>query len=68
VEALMPHRRTDKKGSFGGHFDDLVKVVGTEPHVKAGKAKRRPKTPEKSANIHDRLFEGAWKAQGKTSF
>ena len=58
----MPHRRTTKKGSFGDHFDELVKVVGRESPPKVGKARRPPKPRDEGDSIHDCLFEQAWKA------
>jgi hypothetical protein len=56
----MPHRRTAKKGSFGGHFDDLVKHF---PHERAksddsGEGDRRE---EETPTVHDNLFERAWR-------
>ena len=54
----MPHRRKPQKGSFGGHFDELV---GHFPHHPPsnpnGDEKDRPK---EERSVHDRLFEGAW--------
>jgi hypothetical protein len=55
----MPHRRPAKKGSFGGHFDELV------PHF----PDERPPPPsddddsdrDDDCNVHDRLFERAWR-------
>ena len=58
----MPHRSVVKKGSFGGHFDELFKVIVAESRPEAGKAGRRPKPHPEGANIHDRLFERAWEA------
>ena len=57
----MPHRRRVKKNSFGGHFDDLVK------HFPEQASKRRAadeSVPEDEGNIHDRLFETAWRNGG----
>jgi len=58
----MPHRRVVKKGSFGGHFDELFKVIVAGSRPEAGKAGRRPKARPEGDNIHDRLFERAWEA------
>ena len=56
----MPRRRPDKKGSFGGHFDELVRVLEPEPAKKAERPDRRAPSVEDS-NVHDRLFESAWR-------
>jgi hypothetical protein len=56
----MPHKRMIKKGSFAGHFDELVKVAGTEPDSESAKATRNPKPGRDGASVHDRLFERAW--------
>jgi hypothetical protein len=59
VEETMPGRRPDKKGSFGGHFDELVRVFEPEPVGKRDRPEReKPKADE---NVHDRLFESAWR-------
>jgi hypothetical protein len=58
----MPHRRVVKKGSFGGHFDELFKVIVAESRHEAGKAGRRPKPRPEGDNIHDWLFERAREA------
>ena len=55
----MPHRRPVKHGSFGGHFDELVKHFWRQP------PKRTPKTIENrklqdKRDIHALLFERAW--------
>ena len=42
----MPHRRRKQKGSFGGHFDELVKHF---PHDET----RRRKTDE-----HEKAIQG----------
>jgi hypothetical protein len=54
----MPHRRKPEKGSFGGHFDELVKHF-------PGEHAERPNDQEQSQddrNFHDRLFAIAWRA------
>jgi hypothetical protein len=57
----MPHRRQAHRGSFGGHFDELVKQFpgqGLEqPHEP--RHKRTARLQEK-IDIHARLFERAW--------
>lgn len=59
----MPGKRPVKKGSFGGHFDELVKHF---PEERPGA--RPDKTGGKNGGddkIHDRLFESNWaKARG----
>ena len=59
---LMPHRRTIKKGSFGGHFDELV--------TQFPEAESRPRQPSKKdsklrekLDIHAALFEQAWRME-----
>ena len=53
----MPHRRTTKKGSFGGHFDELVSQFHNEaPETKDGKVPSKDKR-----HINDKLFESAWR-------
>jgi hypothetical protein len=54
----MPHRRRVKKNSFDGHFDDLVKHFPEQPSKLHGAGKTAPKDER---NIHDRLFESAWR-------
>jgi hypothetical protein len=56
----MPGRRPDKKGSFGGHFDQLVQVLQPDPTQKANRLEKRAAQGEDS-NVHDRLFESAWR-------
>jgi hypothetical protein len=56
----MPGRRPDKKGSFGGHFDQLVQVLQPEPRRKPDRSEKRAPEDEDS-NVHDRLFESAWR-------
>lgn len=57
----MPHRRRVQKGSFGSHFDELVKhfesrrettVEGESPDQPARKADKR--------RVRDKLFDKAW--------
>jgi hypothetical protein len=61
----MPHRRTIRKGSFDGRFDELVKQFR---HDAAAKIKPEEPNPAKRAkrerdlrNVHDRLLERASK-------
>ena len=55
----MPHRRTEKKGSFGAHFDELVKHF---PREAAAKRKPAPdfRDLQEKRDIHSLLFERAW--------
>jgi len=55
----MPGRRPEKKGSFGGHFDELVRVFEPEPPRKLGRSKTLK--PKDDDNVHDSLFERAWR-------
>lgn len=55
----MPHRRRIEKGSFAGHFDELVKhFTNRKPPSKATSRKSKPKrvTP---AKLNQELFERA---------
>jgi hypothetical protein len=61
-EQAMPHRRTIKKGSFGAHFDELVKHF---PHdrrqPKSDDSEESEKRDPKARSVHDQLFENAWR-------
>ena len=57
----MSGKGTIKKGSFSGHFDELVKHF---PHDKPGESPSgRPSSRElqEKRDIHALLFEQAWK-------
>jgi hypothetical protein len=59
AERIMPHERPQKKGSFGGHLDDLVKQFERElVEPRKDDAGKRPKDDD---DVHDRLFERAWR-------
>lgn len=60
----MPHRRKPEKGSFGGHFDELVKHFHGE-QAESGEDQQRSKDDR---DFHDRLFAIAWRAshEGKS--
>jgi hypothetical protein len=60
----MPHRRIVKKGSFGDHFDELVKHF-PEDHDQLNREREQSEGETKS--IHDRLFEKSWQAARKQS-
>jgi hypothetical protein len=55
----MPGKRPVKKGSFGSHFDEVVKHF---PHEelsdREGEKHRKPSTDD--GDVHDKLFESAW--------
>ena len=58
----MPHRRSVSKGSFGGHFDELVKHFPHGPRQpKSSEVKQRDNGNADERSVHDRLFECAWK-------
>jgi hypothetical protein len=54
----MPRKRPVKKGSFGGHFDELVKHF---PNDLPAKAEPQPDPKTERGNVHDRLFESTWR-------
>jgi hypothetical protein len=63
--SVMPHRRPRVNGSFGGHFEELVKHF---PHDEPQRP--RPETADEKAlkekrDIHALLFEMAWKLEGE---
>jgi len=60
----MPGRRPVKRGSFGSHFDELVKQFAEEKHASADSSERsreRRKSQQEERSIHALLFERAWK-------
>ena len=59
----MPHRRRVKKGSFGGHFDELVKHFPEKPSKSPEKDED---ASEDKRNVHDKLFESAWRRSEKS--
>jgi hypothetical protein len=63
----MPHRRPNKRGSFGGRFDDLVKQFPDREtdSERAAEEKKRGFDTEKR-HINDRLFESAWRKARET--
>ena len=58
----MPHRRRPQKGSFGGHFDDLVSHFPID-ECKNDRSKDHPAGQSEDRSVHDRLFERAWSKQ-----
>lgn len=58
----MPQRRRVQKGSFGSHFDELVKNFPHEPEKPDGEAReKRDRGDNDPKHINDRLFESAWR-------
>jgi hypothetical protein len=58
----MPHRRRKEKGSFRGHFDELVKVFPERPGKNSDDGSGRPEADgEDDRHINDKLFEAAWR-------
>ena len=58
----MPHRRSAKKGSFGAHFDELVKHFPRD--VPAGKKPScDARELQEKRDIHALLFERAWQME-----
>jgi hypothetical protein len=57
-----PHRRPNKRGSFGGRFDELVKQF-PERHdgAESATADEAPASDSDESHINDRLFESAWR-------
>lgn len=52
----MPAKRPVRKGSFGGHFDELVKHF---PNDRPAKAQPQPNPKTDLGDVHDRLLESA---------
>ena len=65
-EAVMPGSRPRKKGSFGGHLEELVKhfpdEVATMKAVQPARNIDRRALKEK-IDIHARLFQMAWQVE-----
>ena len=62
----MPGKRPVKKGSFGSHFDEVVKHFPHEESSVRDKARTRDKPSKDDGDIHDRLFESAWRKARRT--
>ncbi|WP_028969398.1 hypothetical protein [Sphingomonas sp. URHD0057] len=56
----MPHRRKVKKGSFGGHFDELVDQF-PELETKPSNRGARDRKQKEKLDVHAALFEQAWR-------
>lgn len=57
----MPHRRKSDKGSFGGHFDELVKHFPEQRREERHNEKADRSKEERG--VRDRLFKHAWRKQ-----
>ena len=57
----MPHRRPAKRGSFGGHFDELVKhfTPGRSHPVAVAKRRKSKSRVKSAASLNQKLFERA---------
>jgi len=60
----MPHRRTRKKGSFGGHFDELVTHF-PDAQPEADDSSEADRKLREKLDIHALLFEQAWRLDGE---
>jgi hypothetical protein len=58
----MPGRRPIKKGSFGGHFDELVKHFPHE-RPKPRDCDEEQRALKEKRDIHALLFERAWQLE-----
>jgi hypothetical protein len=58
----MPHRQPRKKGSFGGHLDELLKQFEHESREEPGE---RAKAPEDKRKPDRGLFERSWRKADK---
>jgi hypothetical protein len=67
AEEVMPHRRRVQKGSFGGHFDELVKHFPAEDRKRyeSAEPKARPRELQDRIDLHARLFDWAWKVDDR---
>ena len=58
----MPHRRPEKRGSFGGRFDELVRQFPACGGNGRGRDDEEPPVADgEDRHINDRLFESAWR-------
>jgi hypothetical protein len=61
AEAEMPLRRQFRKGSFGGHFDELVQHFPEQQSERGGdQPNQRSAKLQEKIDIHALLFERAW--------
>ncbi len=60
----VAHRRRVQKGSFGGHFDDLIAQFPAEvPERRNLEPSVRSRELQQKIDIHARLFERAWQLE-----
>ncbi|MCL6729090.1 hypothetical protein [Sphingomonas hankyongi] len=63
----MSLKRPIKQGSFGGHFDELVKHFPHDrPSASETDAEERRRSLREKRDIHALLFEQAWKLDRST--
>jgi hypothetical protein len=63
----MPNRRRMEKGSFGGSFDELLKVFPGESSKEVPGSERKRTGSDDERHINDKLFEAAWRKARTTS-
>jgi len=56
----LPHRRPPRKGSFDGHFDELVTVFPANVPQSPGQPTERSARLQEKIDIHALLFRQAW--------
>jgi hypothetical protein len=60
----MPSSRQNQKGSFAGHFDELVKHFPEYQPEEAGEGRHeRSRRLQEMIDIHSLLFERAWQVE-----
>ena len=60
-EQTMPHRRRVKEGSFGAHFDEVVKHFPQAPLPSENqRSSDEARARQEKRDIHALLFERAW--------
>jgi hypothetical protein len=64
----MPHRRPLVKGSFGGHFEELVKHFTHDRPERPLTTDAEEADQKEKRDIHALLFEMAWKLDADHSF
>lgn len=62
----MPHERQVQKGSFAGHFDELVAQFATGETPPATDSARRSPSLQERIDIHALLFDRAWQVEDKS--
>lgn len=63
----MPHRRQVQKGSFGAHFDELVKHFPDDMRQRPAAEDKvaRSRELQDKIDLHAQLFDWAWKLDGR---